>query len=75
MQGKLILIRESYGLTQSFVAEKLGLSKTEYISKETGNYPFSSYEMFKVSELFRKPISDIFLPRGNRNGDINMISH
>jgi len=69
MQEKLLLLRKRHGLSQSDMAENLGMSKTQFGLKERGLYEFTSDEMFKASELFDEKIEDIFLPRSHRNGD------
>lgn len=56
-------------MSQKEMAEKLGMSDTQYGLKERGVYPFTSDEMFKSSEIFGETIENIFLPRSNQNGD------
>lgn len=69
MQEKLLLLRKRHGLSQSDLAKRLGMSKTQFGLKERGIYEFTSDEMFEASELFNEKIEDIFLPRGHQNGD------
>lgn len=74
MQKNLMMLRGRFGFSQKFVSEMLNLSEIEYGKKERGVYPFTSYEMFKLSELFKKPINDVFLPRGNQIGDKSAVT-
>lgn len=69
MQEKLLILRKRHNYSQSYMAEKLGLSSTQYGLKERGEYEFTSDEMFKASEIFGERIEDIFLPRSHRIGD------
>lgn len=62
MQHKLYALRKHKGLTQEDMAEKLGITRTTYRSKELGHTFFNAKEMFKISDLFQKPLDDIFLP-------------
>lgn len=68
MQEKLLLLRRRHGFSQKYMAKKLGISPTQYGSKERGVHEFTSDEMFKASEIFDKKIDDIFLPRGHQIG-------
>lgn len=68
MQEKLLLLRKRHGFSQKFVAEKLGISDTQYGLKERGVYEFTADEMFRASALFNEKLEDIFLPRGHQNG-------
>ena len=71
MQEKLLLLRKRHKYSQTFMAEQLGMSTTQYGLKERGEYEFTSDEMFKASEIFDERIEDIFLPRSHRIGDKN----
>lgn len=63
MQIKLYELRKNADLTQIQLAEKLGISANQYGKKERGQQEFTQDEMFLLSKLFNKSISDIFLPR------------
>jgi len=56
-------------MTQQDVANYLGITVQTYRLKEKGRNEFTQDEMFLLSELFDKDISEIFLPRKHRNGD------
>lgn len=69
MQEKLLLLRKRHKYSQQFIADHLGISNTTYSLKELGKYEFTADEMFKIKQLFNRNLEDIFMPRGNRNGD------
>lgn len=70
MQIKLWNLRKNEKRwTQKEVADYLGITVTSYREKEKGRTAFNSDEMFALSELFNKPIDDIFLPRKHQNGN------
>lgn len=63
MQILLYELRKEADLTQSDLADKLGISETAYRQKEKGQRPFTQDEMFFLGKFFNKPIQEIFLPR------------
>lgn len=69
VQEKLLLLRERHNYSKKFLAEYLGISPTQYSAKERGEYEFTADEMFKLSDLFKRRIEDIFMPRGHHIGD------
>lgn len=69
MQEKIIILREKHNHSIKFVADYLGISTKQYRAKEKGEYPFDLDEMFKLAKLYGETISNIFLPRSNRNGN------
>lgn len=69
MQEKIIILREKHNYSIKFVADYLGISTKQYRAKEKGEYAFDLDEMFKLAKLYGETIDNIFLPRGNRNGD------
>lgn len=68
MQMKLYELRKKSKLSQKEVADFLGITRISYGQKERGTSQFQQDEMFKLANMFRKPISEIFLPRSNQNG-------
>lgn len=73
MQEKLMILRKRAKLTQSQLADVLGISLTQYSRKERGVFEFTGDEMFVIKDLFGLPLDDIFLPRGHQNGDGEVI--
>lgn len=67
MQILLYELRKEANLTQSDLADKLGISDTAYRQKEKGQRPFTQDEMFFLGKFFNKPIQEIFLPRKSPN--------
>lgn len=52
--------RRSCGLTQEEVARYLGMTKCNYSKKENGQLRFSIDEAFKLSQLFKTTIEELF---------------
>jgi len=69
MQEKLLLLRKRHRYSQQYVADKLGISSTQYGLKERGEYEFTADEMFDLGDLFDCNLEDIFMPRSHRIGD------
>nr|DAT02814.1 MAG TPA: Helix-turn-helix XRE-family like protein [Caudoviricetes sp.] len=63
VQIKLYELRKNAGLNQADLAKKIGISANQYGKKERGQQEFTQDEMFLLSNFFKKPIGDIFLPR------------
>jgi len=62
MQWEIIKLRKELNLTQEDMANLLDISTGAYSRKETGKCAFKDIEMFKLRNLFKKPIDEIFLP-------------
>lgn len=62
MQKNLIILMKENGYTNKDIASKIGISEKQMGLKIKGETDFKSSEMFKISEIFHKPIEDIFLP-------------
>jgi putative transcriptional regulator len=73
MQEKLLVLRKRNNLSQTRLAEYLGISSRQYGLKERGKNEFTLDEMFKLRDLFNCRIEDIFLPRSHQNGDNQLI--
>jgi DNA-binding XRE family transcriptional regulator len=59
--SKVRKLRQKYGYTQDYMAEKMGLkSKNAYSLKERGERKFSLEEANIVSLIFELPIEQIF---------------
>lgn len=53
-------LRVSNGKTQQEVADYLGLSLTQYKRKENNEVRFYADEIFKLSKLYKVPVSIFF---------------
>jgi len=53
-------LRVSNGFKQEEVAEKLGLSLTQYRRKENGKVRFYADEIYQLSKLYNVPVSIFF---------------
>jgi len=63
MQEKLIILLKKNSLSQHWLAKFLNISDKQVAKKLTGDAPFKSDEMFKISDFFDLPVEEIFLPR------------
>lgn len=61
-QWNLIILRKQHGYTQPQLAELVGINPRTYFTKETGKSQFTADEMFKIADIFQKPMEEIFLP-------------
>ncbi len=69
--------RKFNNLTQSQVAEKLGICPMSYCRKENGKQDFTLKEAKKISDLFGLTIEEIFFTEepnklNNKNKKINL---
>lgn len=58
-------LREDRGWTQSELAEQLDVSRQTVHSIEKGKYSPSLPLAFKISQVFGRPIEDVFSPEGD----------
>lgn len=61
MYNKLKIGRAELNLTQQGLAEKIGVSRQTINSIEKNRYVPSTILALKISELFGKPVNDIFI--------------
>lgn len=54
--------RVNAGMTQEYVARKLGKAKQTIVNWENGKNALSAEDLFKLSELYCVPLDNIFLP-------------
>ena len=52
-------IRKKLGFTQGYVAEKLGISRTTYVSVEAGERELNVSEADKLAKLFGMELCDL----------------
>lgn len=53
MKNKLRGLRNTYGFTQAMMAEKVGISPSNYNQKEVGKLEFNRSEMQKITEILK----------------------
>lgn len=70
MQSKLLLLRKKNKVTQTDLANILGITAKQYGAKELGKVKFNGDEMFKIAEFFNMKVDDIFLPTSHQNGEL-----
>ncbi len=58
-------LREDRGWTQQELAEQLDVSRQTVHSIEKGKYSPSLPLAFKISQVFGRPIEDVFSPEGD----------
>jgi len=68
MQKKLILLLKEKNITQRKLAEIIGISEKQMTCKIKGKTNFLGDEMFAISDFFKLPIEEIFLPSLYQNG-------
>lgn len=71
MQSKLLLLRKDNRVTQTDLANVLGITTKQYGAKELGKVKFNGDEMFKIAEYFNMKVDDIFLPTTHQNGELS----
>lgn len=65
MQNQLIAWRRYHGITQKEMAAKIGVDLRTYQNKEYGVTQFKADEMFAISSILDKNISELFSPTTN----------
>ncbi len=72
---KIRLIRESKGLTQEEVADKLQMSGNGYGDIERGETDIKMSRLFQLAELFEMKPSDFFEPSDKTNVNVRVKQH
>jgi putative transcriptional regulator len=62
MRNRLKHLRETHGLTQGALADRLDVSRQTVNALETGRYDPSLPLAFRLAHLFGEPIEAIFQP-------------
>ncbi|AXG73749.1 transcriptional regulator [Flavobacterium arcticum] len=60
MKNNIKVQRAIYNLTQQELAEKIGVSRQTINALEAGKYVPSTVLALKLSQLFEKPVNEIF---------------
>lgn len=60
LKNKLRALRSEHGFDQQYMANYLGIARTTYQYKETGQKDFTVTEAKRIAELFDLSIDDIF---------------
>ncbi len=58
----LKVLRAKHDLTQQEVADKIGISLSQYNNKENGKSEFKQSEINKILNVFDEKYEDIFMP-------------
>lgn len=69
MKNRLGQKRKEFGITQEELADKLEVSRQTIISLEKGRYNPSIILAFKIAELFKVSIEDIFIYEGSEENE------
>ena len=64
MKNLLREMRTERGWSQGDLADRLGVSRQTVNALETGKYDPSLPLAFKIAELFKMPIEELFFPGG-----------
>ena len=64
MTNRIAELRAKQGWSQGDLAERLDVSRQTVNALERGRYDPSLPLAFKIAELFKRPIEDIFSPNG-----------
>jgi putative transcriptional regulator len=61
LKNKIKDLREQYGFTQQYLADKVNVSRQTIISLENGKYNPSIFLAYKIAKVFNMTIEDIFV--------------
>jgi transcriptional regulator with XRE-family HTH domain len=67
MAMKLRRIREIYGYSQEYVADRLGISQPAYWQKENGKRYPSNERLEQIADLYNLTVSDL------KDGELNSV--
>jgi transcriptional regulator with XRE-family HTH domain len=67
MAMKLRRIREIYGYSQEYVADRLGISQPAYWQKENGRRYPSEERLVQIAELYNLTVADL------KEGELNKV--
>jgi putative transcriptional regulator len=61
LENRIKNLREQFGFTQQYLAEKVNVSRQTIISLENGKYNPSIFLAYKIAKVFKMTIEDIFV--------------
>lgn len=61
MKNKIRDLREQFGFTQQYLAERVNVSRQTIISLENGKYNPSIFLAYNIAKLFELTIEDVFI--------------
>ncbi|WP_323788277.1 helix-turn-helix transcriptional regulator [Psychroserpens sp.] len=65
MKNNIKIERARYNMTQSDLAEKIGVSRQSINAIEKGKYVPSTLLAIKIARLFQMPVEDLFMIEEN----------
>ncbi|MHC1720408.1 MAG: helix-turn-helix transcriptional regulator [Clostridiaceae bacterium] len=61
MKNRIREFRDKFGLTQQYLADKLGVSRQTIISLENGKYNPSIFLAYGIAKTFGRAIEEVFI--------------
>lgn len=61
MKNQIKELRDQFGYTQQYLADKVHVSRQTIISLENGKYNPSIFLAFNIAKVFHKTIEDVFI--------------
>ncbi len=61
MKNQIKDLREEFGYTQQFLADKVHVSRQTIISLESGKYNPSIFLAYNIAKVFSKSIEEVFI--------------
>lgn len=62
MKSKLFIYRQRLGVTQQYMADKLGIAVSAYNAYENGRKSCTNETAEKIAKIFDVNVNEIFLP-------------
>ena len=62
MKNRLKVLRAELDWSQEELANRIGVARQTIISLEAGKYAASLPLAFKLSQVFKKPVEEVFIP-------------
>jgi len=61
LKNRIREFRDQFGLTQQYLADKLGVSRQTIISLESGKYNPSIFLAYGIAKTFGRAIEEVFI--------------